>query len=501
MTKHKEFIKIITEIENEFDVNSLICDGVNVWPLIRLELVDLIMNNQVHKAPIILSIDGLKVKNEKNEKVFNNLLDDIDVYANCDILLYEDEYQNSLINVNDTYYNRFMDSFYELYKNNYDIKIINHRDNTKKIFYEDEKIDISFIKEVIRINSLLLYKSSEYSINDLHIFLEYLKNKKKLILEYEYIKYLVSYLMSSAIYMEKILKKIKSKVLFLICYYTPFNMGLVLATKRIGIKSVELQHGIQNDYHYMYTNWNKLPLSGYELIPKVFWMWGDIAKERILRWVQSNSYHDVYVGGNSFLSNLDNLDLTPELKDIAKYYPVNKTNILITLQLKDHYREYITNVINNCDDSIMWHFKEHPVHNKNMFIKHIQNKIHNLDNVEFDFTNNTSIYSIMNYIDINITHFSSTAYELNALFKVPIIFTQTDLKCIKENGIYYVNNELELANKVEYIKSNVDNIKLSTQDSRYISFNKNNIKNNFNELLDEDKTRFEHIDSKRLNIK
>jgi len=43
MNIHENFINIVSQIEREFDVNAIESHGIHLWPLIRVELVSLII--------------------------------------------------------------------------------------------------------------------------------------------------------------------------------------------------------------------------------------------------------------------------------------------------------------------------------------------------------------------------------------------------------------------------------------------------------------------------
>ena len=54
-------------------------------------------------------------------------------------------------------------------------------------------------------------------------------------------------------YYKAILSKIIPRVVFLTCYYSPDNMGLIYVCKTLKILTVDIQHGDQGKYHSMYN--------------------------------------------------------------------------------------------------------------------------------------------------------------------------------------------------------------------------------------------------------
>ena len=79
-------------------------------------------------------------------------------------------------------------------------------------------------------------------------------------------------------------------------------MALSLACSRLKINLVDYQHGSQNDFHPMYSNWNSVPKEGYEIIPDYFWMWGNIFAKKIKIWSSIINKHNTFVGGNLWFS-------------------------------------------------------------------------------------------------------------------------------------------------------------------------------------------------------
>ena len=53
----------------------------------------------------------------------------------------------------------------------------------------------------------------------------------------------------------RMLKAIGPTAAFFVCFYHPVTMGFTLACRALGIRSIDVQHGQQGDYHGMYANW------------------------------------------------------------------------------------------------------------------------------------------------------------------------------------------------------------------------------------------------------
>lgn len=77
------------------------------------------------------------------------------------------------------------------------------------------------------------------------------------------------------------------------------EMALCLATARLGIPCVEIQHGIQGPTHPMYARWREPePGHWWELRPTGFWNWDRESADNIRGW--GGSSVSAYVGGDAW---------------------------------------------------------------------------------------------------------------------------------------------------------------------------------------------------------
>jgi hypothetical protein len=104
-------------------------------------------------------------------------------------------------------------------------------------------------------------------------------------------------------YWEKKLSKVQPELVFIVTYYNYIGMSLNLACHRLGIHTIDIQHGVQGNYHVAYGRWYKVPSDGYQLLPYYFWVWSQDEKDVINRWSSSiNKKHIPIVGGNNWIN-------------------------------------------------------------------------------------------------------------------------------------------------------------------------------------------------------
>ncbi len=80
-----------------------------------------------------------------------------------------------------------------------------------------------------------------------------------------------------------ILKIVQPKLAFVVTYYAGLAPAFLLACRRLGILSVDLQHCPQDGAHKAYV-WSNLPDSGYSVLPAAFWTWSRSDADHIDRW-------------------------------------------------------------------------------------------------------------------------------------------------------------------------------------------------------------------------
>ena len=52
----------------------------------------------------------------------------------------------------------------------------------------------------------------------------------------------------------------------------------LLAAKRLGLRVIDFQHGLQDHNHFAYHTWRVEPRGGWEVLPDSFWVWGGSAR-------------------------------------------------------------------------------------------------------------------------------------------------------------------------------------------------------------------------------
>jgi hypothetical protein len=91
------------------------------------------------------------------------------------------------------------------------------------------------------------------------------------------------------------------KVLSLNYYGGPDIMALIAAANRMGIETVEMQHGPMSSIHLGYGSWDNLPGAGYDIIPRHFWCWDEESVKAMSAWTSKAVLYNVLLAGNPWI--------------------------------------------------------------------------------------------------------------------------------------------------------------------------------------------------------
>ena len=445
----KGFINKITVVENSVDMSTLEYHDFNPWPYIRLAILHKYSTIDIHKKK-----SSKNLQKKRNVSKFINLFKSWQRYIKNPIInekidiVFFTRVSESTDVVDGKRFNRYSDSLKYFFSKNYNIKTLEISDiesTSNRVVMDKYITSIDFILKIQQIKYKLYSRMNKvecFKNNTLENEIEQVFGfKVNVAQDIAYIDFLSLKFM-------KILKSYNPKLLFLTVFYRPEAMAMSLACHRLGIRVIEYQHGAQNDYHAMYTHWMNVPKNDYELIPDVFWMWGSVPKNRIERWSKNTSKHQAVIGGNLWLSFNKQRDV--KILKLDKHYKKDKINILVSLQGDRFFSEFLLECIKNSSENIMWHFRDHP---RLPLSDKLKKQITNFENVELNFSTETTLYELLKKTDIHITGYSTVAFEAQS-FNVPTVFIHSNAlngynSLINKNGLFYAKDSEELGILIE----------------------------------------------------
>ncbi|WP_282018324.1 hypothetical protein [Salegentibacter mishustinae] len=221
----------------------------------------------------------------------------------------------------------------------------------------------------------------------------------------------------------KIIKLTKPQFVVGLVYYSNPIYGLNLAANKLGIPSIDLQHGGLGTAHPAY-NFSKVPNEGYNILPKVFWAWNDSSYKDILNW-SKNTPHKVINGGNPWIGYLSKKMAVSGHKDFSSN---NKPVILFTLQpIGDVISSYFLEVIAKTKDRFNWWLRFHPRMTeieKNAIVDRFKRN-DSLEAIEYEYSTSSPLPVAINECDLHISLSSGSVIEAAMMNKYSLIISET----------------------------------------------------------------------------
>jgi hypothetical protein len=215
------------------------------------------------------------------------------------------------------------------------------------------------------------------------------------------------------------LTKTKPRLAFLVSYYSLEGMAFVRACRELGIPVVDLQHGVQGEWHPAYAAWPHPGLCKcHMLLPDAFWVWSAWKAAVIERW-SGGSGHFPVVGGNPWLGVRSTDSELPgastamttarDLHTRAEGRPV----VLVTLQfglVPDEQLEPLVKLLEDAGGRLMFWARLHPAMLERR--EEIRRRPQAAGRpFELDACSDLPLLPLLTQSDAHLTHSSSTVIE------------------------------------------------------------------------------------------
>lgn len=471
-------LNFLNELEREFPVSKWKLFGFHIWPVIRVALGLKLSQENFLKEKNQLTSTNSSVVSDSLQTIYNSIYNSISDSSNNQNL--KKKYEIVFLNASSTRYyklgekwfNPFSDSFINyLEKENLNSLVLEYPDTIKNIpRYRPSKYIGAGIN-LMNINVLFQKQFEKAEHFKPEGFDDFLK-RVNLPIDF-FLKKILRVLNYSALY-EKILKKTKPSLVIVEGFYSYIAMGLLLAAKRNGIKTIDIQHGVQSENDFLFSNWTNIPNKGYELLPDIFWCWSNAEKENIDRWtVNSDNLYFAFTGGNPVLEiNFEDENIKRFQSQISEEKNKNSKNILYTHQASFEISELLFNAIQNSPKDWKWWFRFHPQYPE------AQGKVlaklakYNFENVITEKVTEYPLPLILKNMDLHVTEFSSTVLEAE-MMGVPSIL-------LSETGADLFNKQIESG--IAKYSSSKDNFFIDVKainekrEQAFSNYNENNFK-------------------------
>ncbi len=242
---------------------------------------------------------------------------------------------------------------------------------------------------------------------------------------------------------EQILKAVRPRMAFVVTYYADLGPAFVLACRRQGILSIDLQHCPQAGRHKAYR-WSAVPAKGYATLPAVFWNWTEEDAAFIDSWAHKLPlpWHRSVHGGHptlaAFLDDEDPRtrhwdDMFRKTGDGGKF----DREILVALQTVDGQREKwnaLADQIDAAPPGWRWWIRRHPASRVEHDAYFAGLLSRHRSNVLIEEATLLPLPALLRHMSVVVSLASGTAAEASA-FGVPALFLSDEARGLFGNLI------------------------------------------------------------------
>lgn len=438
---YQSSLEKIINIPKKYNVNKIQLNNECLWPYIRNDLTvaltgqfDYIKRN-VKFTPYLSQkghTDNLPIEDRAEYKHLYGCIDidELDEYKDIDYLFVTNLTSGEDVKIDETIYKRLTDPLYEAsLKSGKSLKIEIVKFKTKNISNVQK-----YYHPTVAILPPVDYKEND--VNGLVLDDEFIKILQKycrpLPITKKFIKELINWNLHSKDYWLKILKKINPKVVLTTGFHRAGPM--ISAAQELGIKSVDIQHGVQSGWNPIYNHWEEIPSKGYPSLPDVFAVWSKEDKEHISKVFKPSNYSGLQLG-YPWLSRQNDFVTHKILNDLLVRINNYDTVVLLTMQREKVVSKVLKKLIKS-NQQILWIVRSHPKGRKFKL-----NDFGALNNIYTSTeVNEMYISKLVEYIDFHVTEGSTMIKEV-AYFNVPSVL-------VKRKNLSYFKNEI--SKKIAY---------------------------------------------------
>jgi hypothetical protein len=235
---------------------------------------------------------------------------------------------------------------------------------------------------------------------------------------------------------EAMLRRTNPRAVYIVCYYGLERMALNVACRRLGIPSVDIQHGSSGRRHWAYGLWTRVPEAGYDSLPSHFWCWDQGEADAVNEWAKElpNTPHLGVRAGNLLLDRWLEGTLPfaahddEQVRKLVESVDPGRTrrHVLITptaYQDADSLRALTLSAtrLAKAVDCFFW-LRTHPVHPE--LRGPLERAFRDAAIENFDIENATRwpLYALLRFMDVHLTESSTVSIEARR-FGVPSVMT------------------------------------------------------------------------------
>jgi hypothetical protein len=358
----KEVAEFLSEIEKKYPVDEWTIDGVHVWPIVKFNIFIRWRSVEYKKYNSLLKKSSEKVKSKSRvatlfisfkhlfKLLFKKRAELPILFAGANT--YRVDFEGESIN---RYFQPITEYLRAQFDHDFLLTEYTPQNDSKNYKSRDKLLFLDLYFPAARFLQYFNTRRSEENLPGFEAFLNDFRAKMpELVKSMKYLKILrarIKELKAYEFIYNILFDKHSPRYAISLCYYSLPIYAMNRAAQKRGIVSVDMQHGGIGYTHPAYSNYSKVPSSGFNVMPKIFWCWDTASARAIETWSSKQKFHRVIVGGNPWSSYFKNTKTSYKFPD--------KKIILYTLQL-NFPEAFIVEAIRNTPGEYQWWLRLHP---------------------------------------------------------------------------------------------------------------------------------------------
>ncbi|HXI13975.1 MAG TPA: hypothetical protein VNM92_15225 [Thermoanaerobaculia bacterium] len=206
------------------------------------------------------------------------------------------------------------------------------------------------------------------------------------------------------------------------------EQAFCLACSRLGVTSVEIQHGVQRELHPAFSYWSAIPSGGYATRPDRFWCWEQADADVINRWTAADGSNAAVAGGDPWLKMWQDrlwgpaAELDAEFSALKEATDAPQHALVALSSVGELFPEALLEVLKNPPSGWRFWIRLHPVNQKACRLEADQ-VLRQLGYSRSltDYTTRLPLFLLLRHMDCQIVVNISTVIRQAAAMGVPSI--------------------------------------------------------------------------------